>query len=343
MPAALVERFYSNGLYPKLQSLLAPVANSIPFAFIDLFIIALALGLPAWWARRLMKAGRGRRLKTLGRLAFNTAVAASIAFLIFQLLWGLNYARKPLAAKLDFDEERLTPEAIRGLKRLAVERLNAEYAEGRAAWPNEKDWREQLHWSFDQVTSELGNARSIKAEAPKSSVLNFYLAATGIEGFMNPFGYEVILDSEALPFERPFLLAHEWAHLAGFADEAEASFVGLLACLRSDSAAIRYSGWLALYQFTPWPVTASTEDMQQALRFDPPPRPLPEVIADLKAIRERVSRHRNNFLSRAQWFVYDGFLKANRVRAGIGSYGRVVRLIAGTRFESGWIPARRAE
>ena len=30
---------------------------------------------------------------------------------------------------------------------------------------------------------------------------------------------------DLLPFERPFVLAHEWAHLAGHADEAEASAV----------------------------------------------------------------------------------------------------------------------
>ena len=68
---------------------------------------------------------------------------------------------------------------------------------------------------------------------------------------MNPFGYEVIFDSHVLPFEKPFLLAHEWSHLAGFADESEANFIGILACLRSDVPAIRYSGWLNLYFYLP--------------------------------------------------------------------------------------------
>ena len=41
-------------------------------------------------------------------------------------------------------------------------------------------------------------------------------------------------------------VAHEWAHLAGYADEGEANFVGWLVCIDAGDAA-RYSGWLFLY------------------------------------------------------------------------------------------------
>jgi hypothetical protein len=52
--------------------------------------------------------------------------------------------------------------------------------------------------------------------------------------------------SDVLPVERPMVVAHEWSHLAGFADESEANFLGWLACVGgSDEAA--YSGWLFLY------------------------------------------------------------------------------------------------
>jgi hypothetical protein len=39
--------------------------------------------------------------------------------------------------------------------------------------------------------------------------------------------------------------------------------------------------------------------------------------------------------------IYNSFLKANRVQAGIGSYGLVTRLMVGTRFEGNWTPAGR--
>jgi hypothetical protein len=335
LPARFIERFYTNGIYPLLQALFTPVTNRIPFALVDVLLILLIIGLPAWWIVRLKKAGRGRRWRATARLGFQTLTLAALLYLLFLLLWGFNYERVPLAAKLDFDEQRLSTDGLKQLYRTIVERLNAESIEAHGGdWPDETEWRARLHEAFDKTVTQLGNRRGIAAAAPKKSLLNFYLAAAGIEGFVNPFGYEVVLDKEVLPFEKPFLLAHEWGHLAGFADESEASFVGLLACLQSDAAALRYSGWLALYMHTPWP--RSPEGAKEE-----PPRLAPEIIADLRAINERETRRQNATVSRIQWAVYDRFLKASGVQAGVASYGMLVRLVLGTRFEDGWIPARR--
>ena len=51
-----------------------------------------------------------------------------------------------------------------------------------------------------------------------------------------PVFLEVILNPDLLPVEKPFVLAHEWAHLAGYADESEANFVAWLACCRATTA-----------------------------------------------------------------------------------------------------------
>jgi hypothetical protein len=67
----------------------------------------------------------------------------------------------------------------------------------------------------------------------------------------------------------------------------------------------------------------------------------PEVVSDLRAIGERASRNIDEGVSRVQARVYDRFLKANRVQAGIGSYGLLVRLVVGTRFDPAWVPVRR--
>jgi hypothetical protein len=344
LPSWLVDRFYSNGIYPHIQSLLTPVANLIPFAIADVLIMTLVIVVPAVCAARLIKARRGERRRAMALLAGKALVWAAVCFLIFELLWGLNYARTPLDRKLDYDDARLNQENIRQLKRLAVEQLNAEYPQGRAAaWPDDEEWQRGLLDSFNQTVIDLGNRGGIARAVPKSSLLNFYLAASGVEGFINPFGHEVVLDSTVLPFEKPFLLAHEWAHLAGFADESEANFVGALACLRSELPAIRYSGWLAVYQYTPWPPPQASVQTEGLLRKNLPPMPSPEVQADIREVRERVRIHQSGFLTRAQWVIYDGFLRANRVRSGIRSYGRFIRLMTGTRFEPGWVPAQRSQ
>ncbi|MFL6213725.1 MAG: DUF3810 family protein [Blastocatellia bacterium] len=331
LPAGFVERVYTNGFYSFLQSALTPVANLVPFAIVDVLIVAAAIGLPAWWIVRIKRAGRGHRWRAVKRMAFSTLALIAAAFITFQLLWGFNYERAPLRAKLDFDAARVSAQAAADLRRNIIEQLNRESAARQSDWPDEREWRERLLVTFNETARELGNRRGIAAGWPKHTLMNFYLAAAGIEGFVNPFGLEVVLESSVLPFEKPFLLAHEWGHLAGFADESEASFVGLLACLHSDSAAIRYAGWLALYLYLP---------------DDPKSEPAhlaPEVVADLRAIAEREARRRNATVSRVQWKVYDQFLKASGVEAGVASYGMLVRLVLGTRFDQGWVPARRME
>ena len=55
----------------------------------------------------------------------------------------------------------------------------------------------------------------------------------------------------------------------------------------------------------------------------------------------RLRRDEVPALQTASWEVYDKYLKANRVAAGVRSYGLVVNLILRARFESGWTPVRR--
>ncbi|HSE97020.1 MAG TPA: DUF3810 domain-containing protein [Blastocatellia bacterium] len=342
LPAGFVEQFYSTGIYPFFQSALTPLTNLAPFAIVDLLLIVSAVGLPTWWITRIVKAGRGRRARATGRLLFNTIVLLAGLFLVFEVLWGFNYMRKPLAAKLEYDEKRLTQDSLKHLARATVAGLNRESSFVHSEeWPGEEEWYARLHESFEAAVKEMGNSGGIAPAEPKQSLLNPYLAAAGIEGFVNPFGHEVVLDSDLLAFEKPFTLAHEWAHLAGFADESEASFVGLVACLRSDMPAVRYSGWLALFEHLPRRALDTKSEMYQDNEPLESLRLAPEVIADLRAIGDRAGRNIDENISRMQAKVYDRFLKANRVQAGIGSYGLLVKLVLGTRFDPEWVPVRR--
>lgn len=331
LPPSLIDRYYSAGLYPHLQSSLTPVTNLLPFSLLDALAVGLLGGLVACWIFRLKRAESGRRGRAVGAMLLRTGAVIAGLVVAFQILWGLNYKRDPLAKKLDYDEQRIGAEAMRRLKRLAADRLNAEVARARGGlWPEDAVWQAHLLEAFGATLRDLGGPSDFAAAVPKTSLLNPYLQAAGVEAFINPFGYEVIVDSGLLHFEKPFLVAHEWAHLAGFSDEADASFVGLLACLRSDAAALNYSGWLALYGHTPWPPDSGE-----------PPALVLEVIADLRAISDRARKNESEIISKTQARMYDRFLKANRVEAGIESYGLLVRLVLGTRFESEWVPARR--
>jgi hypothetical protein len=150
---------------------------------------------------------------------------------------------------------------------------------------------------------------------------------------VNPFGLEVLVNPGLLQFERPFVAAHEWAHLAGYADESEANFIGWLTCIRASRAA-QYSGWFFLYWQIAGEVDATSRARINMALADGPRRDINAVIARLR--RDEVPA-----LQAASWRVYDKYLKANRVAAGVRSYGLVIDLILRARYAPGWTPLRR--
>jgi hypothetical protein len=332
-PARWVENVYSTGLYPHLAAWGKALTRWLPVSMFDMLLVAAAVGFPAWWIWKIRSAGPGGRWRAAGRAAFATITLAAALVCAFELLWGLNYQRLPLTAKLDWDAKRVTRQAALDLARTAIEHLNAEVSAARGQpMPGPEQWRPALERSFREVVRELGHRPDFSGVAPRTSLVNPFLEAGGVDGFVNPFGYEVILDANVLAFEKPFLLAHEWSHLAGFADESEANFIGILACLRSDLPAIRYSGWLNLSLYLPRQNRDATHSW---------PELSGQVAGDIAAIRERARKHLNPVVRNAQRQFYDRFLKANRVSAGLGSYGLVARLMVGTRFEANWSPALR--
>jgi hypothetical protein len=167
----------------------------------------------------------------------------------------------------------------------------------------------------------------------KRSLYETYFRWTSVDGMVNPFALEILANPDLLPFERPFVAAHEWAHLAGYANEAEANFVGWLTCVRSDVAA-QYSGWLFLYwQASGELSSARRSELWELLEAGP--------RRDVEAIIERLRRGQLPALRRASWVLYDQYLRANRVEEGVRSYGEVVTLVLRARFDEGWTPVRR--
>src|SRR5262249_47942925 len=190
-----------------------------------------------------------------------------------------------------------------------------------------------LEAAFADAQRALGQRRVAVAGVPKRSLLTFYFRWAAIDGMTNPFFLEIIVNPDVLPIERPFVVAHEWGHLAGYADESEANFIAWLTCIRGGGEA-RYSGWLALYEHL---FAALPREDRVAIfaRLDPGPR------SDLAAIDARYRRSAPAVREVAR-HVYDSYLKANRVPEGIASYDLVVRLVLGTTFDNGWVPQQRA-
>ena len=335
LPPGAIERWYSTGVYPAIQRAMTPVSNLVPFAVFDALLIAAVSALAFVLVRGIRGAMRERRAGPLLRDVGRIVVGLAAGYLVFLVLWGFNYRRVPMSERLLVEREAPSTDAVAQLGLEAVTRMNALHAEAHQhGWP-EEPWRDDpLREAFADTQRLLADAPLAEPGRLKRTLLGPYFRWTSVDGMVNPFGLEVLANPDLLPYERPFVAAHEWAHLAGYADESEANFVGWLTAIRADVPA-QYSGWLYLF----WQVNGEVDaEVRRRLgeAMDAGPR------ADVEAIIERIRRAQRPWLRTAGWAVYDQYLKANRVESGVRSYGAVVTLILRARFADGWTPVRRA-
>ena len=320
----VVERGYSRFVFPFGQRLMTGVSNLVPFALFDLLIVAVVGGVMVFTWRDVRRRRRSGWPRLSARAALRVAVAASAAYLAFLVCWGLNYRREPLIARTTYDPALITLDGAKQLGAYAVRRANALHAGAHDETPIPlHDVDPRLARAFADAQPAFAAPRPIVVARPKKTLLDLYFRRAGVAGMTDPYFLETLIASDLLPFERPMVIAHEWAHLAGLGDEGEANFAGFLACLRG-SALHQYSAWLSLYTdvYNGLP-EADARDLGRTL--DPGPR------ADLQAVRERLLRQISPTVSAAGWRVYDQYLKANRVDAGTASYSEIVRLVLGTR------------
>jgi len=322
LPAAAVDRWYSAGAYATLQPWLTSLSNRITFSLLDVLLAGVAILWVALAVRDLLHTpSRGRGALIIGA---RTIVWAAALYLLFLVLWGLNYRRPRLRDSGPYEASAVTADAAAAALRQAVTRLNGLYDRAHAAgWPAPGEVDADLAHAFAQAIRGAGIARDVVPARPKRTLLNWYFRRAGVDGMTDPFFLETLIAGGILPFERPFVVAHEWSHLAGIADEGEANFTAWLSCA-GGSPPNAYSGWLFLYSELARAVNRSDRAaLSAALGAGP--------RADLRAIGERYVRDVNPRVASAGWRVYDSYLKANRVEGGTTSYDEVVRLVLGLR------------
>jgi len=326
----LVEGLYSLHLYIAIQAVLTRASNLTSIAWLD---VALLVVPAAFLVLTISDARRRGWTRALLRAVRRALVWSIIVALTFVIVWGLNYQRVPLTERLRYDGARVTAVAVRSIAGTAAEESNRLHDAAHALRSPDDAVDPTLASAFSRALGDLGLPTAIVVGRPKATLLDSYFRRAGVSGMTDPIFLETLVASDVLPFERPFVVAHEWSHLAGIADEGDANFVGWLTCVRG-SAADRYSGWLFLYGELAGSL-GRDDRAAIAAKLEPGPR------EDLRAIRERNARNVNPRLSAAGWRVYDSYLKANRVESGAASYAHVVRLVAGTSFSADWRPELR--
>ena len=321
VPTQIVESFYSQDMYPWLQNIFTGGTNFLPFAALDAIIIVMTLAV-LFRIRRLYYVARQRGIfDAIWEMARRVARAAAIVTILFFWAWGFNYRRLPLESQLP-----------RGtVNRPTIENLQLAIADGNAlagrlrtgvmAGPalSYEQVATRLFGPLNAALKSVGRPPLSREGRPKYSlVLTPFFTSAGITGMLNPLALETIVNPDLLPFERPFVLAHEWAHLSGHADEAEASAIGWLACMKGGHE-LAYSGLIYL-------IDAASVALPADVRTEVMKKLDAGVLQDLEAVTLRRSAARAD-VTRTTMRVYDEYLRVNNVTDGGASYRRALSLI----------------
>ncbi len=301
-PPGLVENWYAHGVFPIISYSFGLLANTVPFAWLD---IVLALGIPfTGWAVY------HRKYRLL-------AGVGAAAYLAFFWSWGLNYHRPALSARLNAEVSGIAETRVEAFRTRAAGELNRLYRELENVTYDDQQLRSTAADRVGRVVEIIDGSGWPAARKVKTSLLaNAWFQMAGIDGLFNPFGHEPIINSRLLEMERPFVIAHELAHVRGYPNEGDANFVAVLATLASDDTRLQYSGWLHLWFYL--------RNREADTLIDDGPR------LDLQRIADRRRSGQVQWVSNMQAVVLDWYLKANNVDEGIRSYSQVVLLAVAT-------------
>jgi hypothetical protein len=320
LPAWIVEALYSRGAYPWLQNGVTFVSNLVPLAVLDV-LLGLVVLLVLVRVVLLVRLARSKGVfAALWEGVRRLLRGAGIVTVLFVLLWGGNYRRVPLAESLAPPPKPETTVLIGVMQDANALAASIRPTLGEDADISYAEIASQLQEPMAAALRELDRPNVFRPGRPKFSLLLTPLFTwAGVNGMVNPLALESIVHPGLLPAERGFVLAHEWAHLAGQADEAEASALGWLACMKGGPA-LAYSASLYLIQEAAGSLTGDTRAKALAA-LDP------GVREDLTQIAERMRAQQKPQVQRAAFRVYDEYLRANQVQDGTASYGRALTLI----------------
>ena len=170
---------------------------------------------------------------------------------------------------------------------------------------------------------------------PKKILNSFFMSQEGIIGLYIPFAFEATYNTDIQPIAKPATVCHELAHLKGIIQEDEASFVAIVAGIRSDSDSLKYSACLDAFYYLYKNALdlrgTSYEDRLWEAVANVPAAVWDNDIGSYTADYWEKNRHKEiiptETVAAISEALTDANLTMNGVKDGINAYNRVVELL----------------
>ena len=317
-----IETFYSTGIFPFISKTSRFIFGWIPFSVGDIFYFFIIVFLIRWVYKNI------KRIKTdTKNFILDIFSTLSVVYLLFNLLWGLNYYRVPLHQSLTLDTEYNTEELIATTKRLIKKSNEMHRQLGfhdsiRIESPyDDKQLFEKTLNGYKNLSQKYPNLDYTPLSL-KNSIWSLGLTYMGYSGYFNPFTGEAQVNSLINFHKFPVVICHEQAHQLGYAAENEANFIAALATINNEDEFIKYTGYIFALRYCVNEIARRDLDTYRELLTTISPG----ILKSYKEMRDFWKSYENPFevISKLFW---DQFLKANNQSNGIKSYSYMVALI----------------
>jgi hypothetical protein len=318
----LIERYYSESVYPVICHILHPVFNLFPFSVGDIIYI-IVIGYLIYAIFRLINLCIKKQFKQAGIFALGIVIGIQSGILIFYIFWGMNYFRPSAGERLNLQDTSYSTADLAAVATVLIDSANATRARVTPADLSQSN--SAIYSTAIQAVKKLSvDSVNFRTYYPgiKSSLLSPLLNYLGTSGYYDPFTGEAQMNYQMPVFARPVVACHELSHQTGYAMEDEADFAGFLAGIGSKDRLLRYSAYnLAVEEFM-YSIYFRDSLVNKKLK------PLISVAVhnDYKAERLYWRSYQSKINAISSIF-YDKFLKANNQPQGLATYNRMVLLI----------------
>lgn len=319
----LVQTYYSTGIYIYISATLRFVSSIFPFAIGDI-IYALIIGYVIYKIYQFYQLIRKKQLQKSHRITVPLQVLnfGLLLYIIFKLVWGLNYSRPSISEELGIGNRKYTVKELLLLGNYFVNKTNALkgncLADGNEIHLSLKQLREQAVAAYAKMYKK-NSVFYYPQPSVKSVLIPWVTSKVGIEGYYAPLSAEANINTDLPSFVKPYVTCHEIGHQLGIAYEDEANLMGYLTADNSNNIYFQYSANYEMLRYILFEIRMKSPDDYKAIRS----KISEPVLADFKAEKEFWRKYNGQMFGYMD-AAFDRFLKLNNQKKGIDSYQDIV-------------------
>ena len=318
-----IEQYYSNRWYANVASFYRMLTGWISVSIGDILYVLIVIKILVWLVKTIIALVKKKWSRTVvQQVTISLLKNLMWLYIVFNLLWGLNYNRLGVKHQLQLTTQQHNEKALEDIVCNLVQQLNDTRKKiGTDTLPQlpYQQVIDDAKQAYTRVSGQYPFLTYHHATIKKSlySGIGHYI---GFTGYYNPFTAEAQISTEVPTIMLPFITVHEIAHQLGYASEEEANFIGYLVGTSSNNNLFKYSVYLELYKYAAVELFIKNKNAVHSWELDS------LVRKDYRDIRYFFQK-KNNKVVPYMNELYHQYLLANQQTHGIESYNDVVGLL----------------